>query len=256
MSLNLVTGAEPSLRVRYGRLALEERAVQCPHLGAAVRLHTGEIGDADVPGLREHMASCPCCRLLESELEQRDTRRWLAVAAALLLAIPTGWWITSQRTGPLVTPELPGLMPKGGEAVEVVDRFSVAARRADREWIVVDGDRLAAGDIVGFFASMTRPGYVLVAHVDHDRSVTLLYPAAGTASVWRDSGPDQALSDSARVGPATGCNWFVAVFSDAPVSADRVRRAVDAAERGAGCALRLTVEGARTLEVLAVDRSE
>jgi hypothetical protein len=252
MSTLVPINVEEVARARYTALQPLETESLCPNLDRTVRLLAGELKSMEA---RTHIRTCPCCRLAEQEMAEPSPGvvRWaapIALAASVLLV--STLWVT-QRQSPITLPAEPdtGLSPKGAAPVAEVDRFRVAVRRGEQEWVLQDGDILQAGDVVGFFAQTRRDGHLLVLHVDSQLEVTALHPAAGGNSAALQAGPEAALPNSARLSAsAPGCQWFVAVFSDAPLSAQSLQTTLEAN----GCELTVTAPEAHSALVKSVRR--
>ena len=91
------------------RIALQRPgASPCPGEGSLVAFCRGDLDEARSEAIREHLAGCaPCVELARDarafieavvpSAEVRPYRRWLAVAAALLVAAAAGLWMNRQR---------------------------------------------------------------------------------------------------------------------------------------------------------------
>ncbi len=247
---------EDLLRERFNDMA-DAASEDCGHLEDTALLLAGELPQNAVAHARAHATSCPTCSEAIRELDTPDRRRWkpwigpaigLAAAAALVFV--------------LIPPDAPpesdtatSLTPKGEMGVEARgDRLIVAAQRGGLRWRVRADSRLMAGDRIGLFYSAAAAGVLSVLHVDTGGAVTPLYPPGGPGAPIQ-AGDELRLPDGAAMSVAEGCEWFVGVFSDAPLDPTMIVAVLRQAARGAeGCTLSATVPGARTVDVLAVQR--
>ncbi|MCA9519270.1 MAG: hypothetical protein KC635_30250, partial [Myxococcales bacterium] len=129
------------------------------------------------------------------------------------------------------------------------DRLALVVRRGAHDLRVDAAAELQGGDRVGFLVSSARGGRLWVLHRAADGAATVLYPRAGEDGAALPAGDDVLVDASAHVVPdGAPCEWFVAVFADAPLREDVVRDAVAGAlppEDGGCGALHVAVPGAR-----------
>ena len=178
------------------------------------------------------------------------------VAAAAALAAALAVFVLRPTTiDPIVEP--PQLVPMGSE-----DSISLSVQRGTNRFDVSPGDILKTGDNVVIFYSTPRRSQFAVIHVDDAGETTALYPAHGQrTSVAVRSGADVALPDGARLTAGSGCEWFVAVFSDDVLDLDDVDAAASKAARAAapagdgGCRMLVDLPGARSIIALSTRRS-
>ncbi len=178
----------------------------------------------------------------------RPTLATLALAAAVLFALWRPAHLLQSDAGrSTLTPK--GAMLAHGDAV------AVAVERDGRTWRARSGEALATGDDIGVFYSTERESWLLVAHVDAAGDVTWLAPSDGASAAQQPPGRDVPLPTGARLIEATGCQWFVAVFSDDAIEPTAAAEALQAAaQRSVGCDLDVDLPEARSVRVLGIRR--
>lgn len=259
------TPLEGHLRAHYAALQRDEEQADCPELQSLALALAEEAEPGDRKRVLAHAAGCaPCSAVMLSSaslgLNDQPAQRppvtlpramgvgVLAIAAALLLVVrPTPVTVSLQSF------EEPELRLKG--AAPSGDSLVVAAQRGGRQWRVEYGDSLREGDLIGLFYSARRSGYLMVAYVEGTGKVTPLYPAVGVTSAPVEAAGSRSLRTGGVMKGGTGCEWFVAVFSEAPLDRARVHRELsDLQARSSGCLLQPTIPGARSVAAVLIRR--
>lgn len=232
--------------------------------GASIVAEAGRRGAQGERAELQVVGSAPRGQGADAARRGRTSVRWgrlLALAAAGLLAGGAALLLSRPADGPLT--------PKGGpdgDGVEVVgvhggedaaDALHVAVMRDGVAFRASAGARVVEGDVLRLFHSSRAPGFLLVVNVDAAYERTVLLPHEGERSAPIAAGAEVALPGGALVGEGSGCEWLIAVFSDAPLAVDAVDAAI-AEARAVGdpgaCELRVAVPGARTVAVVPVRR--
>ncbi len=178
--------------------------------------------------------------------------RWKALAIAASALVVLGASLTLYRLGHIdrETPPSDEMAVKGS-----ADSFFVGVSRGPHRFIADPLDRLEVGDRLGMFYSAEMSGRLMVVNRDASGEISLLYPAGGKASGPVSAGKEISLSDGALVRDGSGCEWIIAVFSDAPLLFSDVTGAVKQAETDdKTCKIKLEVPGARTVRTLPFQR--
>ncbi|MFT7622805.1 MAG: hypothetical protein ACI9WU_001980 [Myxococcota bacterium] len=268
---------ETLLADRYASLAAEPDCDRLEDLSMLLSGHSDESLTADMTG---HLQSCDPCsatviahataggmdrtarpeRTIEraprisawrSRLQGAAVGALVAALAFLVLRPPARELAPPAQE---LAPPASTLVPKVAHA-PATDRLSVAVKRDEQRWRLVPGERLIAGDTIALFYSTDSAGHLTVVHVDSAGEPTLLAPAGEANAMAMDVGRDVMLADGGVLEDGEGCEWFVAVFSDEPLSVGAVERAVRDAERDDdACVLNAEVPGARALVNLPVRR--
>ena len=127
----------------------------------------------------------------------------------------------------------------------------MAIQRGDAKYKLRPMARIKRGDIIGLFYSATKTGYIAVFSHDQARRTTLLYPSRRTESASIAAKHQAPLPDGAVVEQGTGCEWFVAVFSDKPLSLKTLSAQIAESHHvNNSCNLILDIKDARTVRVL------
>ena len=182
-------------------------------------------------------------------IESHPTWRFVAIAAAILLLILSSFLVVSKLSS---VSTVESMATKSGS-----DRIYVAARRRDSEFLVRSMDRLEKGDQIGLFYSTEKSGYLMVLNLDEAGTVNRLYPVRGSKSARVEAGTKVPLPDGGLVETGAGCEWFIAVFSDVPLSQSEMNASLSAARMAPvvlDCHLDITIPQARTVEILPVRR--
>lgn len=274
---------EAHLRHFYRAAAASQ---ECEGLWLLAQTEAGCATEETLRQAREHLDTCSHCaevaelsaalagpvRLSGERPATRErravarARRWivpgaasLAVAAAWMMAvIPRGekpMESTLVAKGGSDVPSLETGVSVEGPSVEgsSVDGFSVALERRGVVRLLQGGEVLVAGDVLGFFTTSPRGGYVGVFAVDGAGRVTTLYPADGTA-VMQPFGPGekQPLPDGATVDAGGTCHAIVAVVADAPMALDGVAQQLRLAlpPSPPACAFAPALNGVRAVRVV------
>ena len=127
-------------------------------------------------------------------------------------------------------PAKPTITAKGGP------RLSIFARRADRVFGVRDGGTLRAGDRLRFVVSGAGHPFVLIASVDGAGRASIYYPPRSDASASLAKGSNE-LPGSVELDDVLGSERLYAVFSDSPMRAADVLRALSGAPTDAASSL-------------------
>ncbi len=187
--------------------------------------------------LEVYVRTLPAVR---GRLAPRPVRKapWLApifavagLAAAALVLVPRDREHPAPPPGAMA---LPGV--KGPGALQVF------ARRQSRVFAVEEGTRLAAGDAIRFFVDPGAADYVLVGSIDGAGQANLYYPYDGHESVRVAAGRRVEVPGSIILDSAPGPERLFAIFSRAPLSAERVRTALQQLAAGGPEAIRRTRE--------------
>ena len=174
-------------------------------------------------------------------------RQWLLAGAAAVLALGllSPWQSLRFRDE---TDGQDTLTLKGAAA----DLLHLAVRRHGEALRLKAGESLQDGDIVGFFYSSPRAGYLVVLGVTQGKGAVVLYPSSGSYSGVVGSGSDVALPTTGVVEQQGQCEWIVGVFSDEPLPLASLRDGATEAARAANakCNLAWHPASARTVVVL------
>lgn len=213
------------------------------------RLLLGSMPAAEEQQSRAHLEACASCR---QALEENRAARQHFEARLFARTLPAVE-ARLQRPGLLArlgsllrSPKL--LAPAGALALALlllVPRpatdadlrikggpiFQLFALRQDSVLKVRPETRLAAGDRIRFVVEAPKAGFLLVASVDGAGKVSLYFPPEGAQSAAVGAGRTE-LPGSIELDDAPGPERLFAYFSDAPLPADEVTRAL-AAEPGA-----------------------
>jgi hypothetical protein len=158
-----------------------------------------------------------------------------AIAALVLVSLPALLPVSSD----------PELVPKGMD-----DRLEVAAQRGEERFRLRPNDSIRAGDRLGFFYSARSPGYLAVISVDDEGVFSILQP-----STHIQIGEEVPLPNGAVADEGTGCEWIVAVFSEASIPIGELRKQIESAPRTAeSCELVPAISRARSVRVIPLTR--
>ena len=243
-----------------GRARAEAHLQACADCAAALELlgglpEPGSADAADAPpsrpdqaGAPEDGASAPAAR--PPAWHRRPASLALAAAASALLVVAAGLLLSPN--GPdLHTAPGAGLVPKGAG-----DQLALAVQRGAERFTARPGDRLLEGDRIGLFYWAAQDGYLAVLHLDEQGRTTLLSPAGGDGSAAIAAGSEGRLPDGGVVEGGAGCEWLIAVFSDAPLPLEAMLGPIRAApNKGPLCRpFRLAIPDARSVRVFPVAR--
>ena len=136
------------------------------------------------------------------------------------------------------------LTPKGRD-----DRLEIAVQRGEARFRVRPNDRIATGDQLGFFYTAPSAGHLALLTMDENGKVEVL--SNGTIR----AGSEIALPDGAIADEGSGCEWIIAVFSNAALSLSDVESQIAGATReSSGCRLEPVVSNARSVRVIPLVR--
>lgn len=199
----------------------------------------------DVDRAKEHLSGCSSCQARWSELEEDKARfeqyvfprtvsrieeraharsllerlgeRWrvllpaLGLAAAALVAVVATPWAAEEE---------PYLGVKGGGAA-----MEVVAHSGGGQFAVKSGARLRPKDRIRFVVEPAGAKYLLIASKDGQGNVTVYHPYDGRQSAAVGPGR-QELPGAIELDEVLGPERLLAIFSDAPLSADEVKQAL------------------------------
>ena len=172
----------------------------------------------------------------------------LPVAAAVLLLFGVTRLFGPERTE---TTRAVSILSVKGEG----DRFIVAVARGAARFVAEPLTRIETDDRLGMFYTTTRGGYLMVLSRDRSGKVLLLHPSGSEMSAPIVVGENISLKEGAIAEPGSGCEWIVAVFSDAPLI---FKEAAEAVESGRPsdreCGLDIQIAGARRIDILPLRR--
>ena len=131
------------------------------------------------------------------------------------------------------------------------DNLIVAVERAGKVFTADYLDTLKTGDRLGLFYTASAPGYLAVLSRDAKGDTAVLYPSGKAVSAPVQAGEKKSLPDGAVVDEGSRCEWIVAVFSDAPLSLEKLRHIVaNAKATDSQCRLSFGIPQARTVNTL------
>jgi hypothetical protein len=194
----------------------------------------------------KHLSDCSLCRQAMLMLAAEPS----APVAKTASAWHHWFWIATSVAAMcllvLALPQDTPLQIKGSK-----DRFEVMLSRDGAVLHVTPQTQLRTGDRLTFFYSTKRPGYLNLLAVD----------AAGKSNVLFSgeiaSGLNTPLSNGGIASPGIGCEWFVAVFSDSPltIQTQTLSELATLAQRtDKACNFKPFIVGARNVSVLPVRR--
>jgi len=203
----------------------------CPESKRIALYAAGELEPEERAAFDSHLAGCASCRedlaefgMVASIWERAapaGRRPWLLrlpLAAGLAAAALAAVVLLTVR--PPLTATDP-LKPKGPW------QLHVAIERAGRAHRAAPGELLKEGDHLGFFYSAESPGFLAVVSADLSGEIVRLHPTAQDFSAPVAAGREVRLSAGAALGPARGCEWIVALFSNKPFAEPATREALE-----------------------------
>ncbi len=163
--------------------------------------------------------------------------RWLALAAAVLLAVGTGVYLGIPRT-----PDPSSVVQfKGGKHINFtifVGRDGAPARPRR------EAEPLYPGDVIRFGVAGAQSGYLYIANLDGENRFTRYYPADKPASAPVLKSERQILEGSIVLDEYLGPELIIIFWSKQPLDDATVRRAVTRAfDRAGGELERVEVAG-------------
>ncbi|MFT7624137.1 MAG: hypothetical protein ACI9WU_003324 [Myxococcota bacterium] len=248
---------ERLLRLRHA--SLDPSDVLCGELDLVSAAIAGELADPERGRQLEHARRCSTCRLAieaSGDLHRLRRRLKLQVAAAGSVALALAASLLLLMRPPLVSlsePERPQLTAKGAQPPDLI-LVEVGVRRGTTEGVVEPGDHLQTGDLVGFLYTAARPVHLAVAYVDAERETTWLYPSGGASPPLLPAAARTALPGAGQLSEASGCAWFVTVWSDGPFALDSVEHAIRQARTDSKCSLDIDSPGPIETALLSVYR--
>ena len=93
--------------------------------------------------------------------------------------------------------------------------MAIAVERGGERFTAREGDRLQAGDRLGFFYSASKPGYLAFFNLDASGKASVLFPSGAQKSGRIEAGQERPLVDGGVVRGGDPCEWLVAFFSGA-----------------------------------------
>ncbi len=190
----------------------------------------GLLSAAELSSFRGHVSTCVTCREGLSGVGPSVTRqrRWALLGSVALVACALGLsWHFHRRAEAAVAPGAPF-------------SFWVAAAREGKPFRVEESTALDTGDNLAFFYSAARDGHLAIVYLEERGPPTWLFPANGESSAPVHANENHPLADGAVLTEPSGCEWLLALYSEAPVSRDQVLSAAAQAREGRrGCALSL-----------------
>jgi hypothetical protein len=132
--------------------------------------------------------------------------------------------------------------------------LELAVERGGRRFVLEPSGELLPDDRVGFFYSAPRAGHLAIVHRDEAGQAAIMFPAGAGAGVSAQifQGREVALPDVALIERGSGCEWFVAIFSESPLALADLLARVSSAPVGAECRLEVRIVGASSIHVLPV----
>jgi len=203
------------------------------------------------PALREaaeqHLSNCSLCR---------QAMLILAAEPAIGVVEPKNFWphwlwiatsVAAVCLLVLVWPQDTPLQIKGGS-----DRFEVMLSRDGAVLHVIPQMQLHTDDRLSFFYSAQRSGYLKLIAVDAAGKSNLLFSGEII------SGLNMPLSRGGIASPGIGCEWFVAIFADAPLPIKDEDLALQlttlAQHTNKMCSFKPSIVGARNVFILPIRR--
>lgn len=262
--INTLKAVETILRNRPGAdLRAHEEEIE-----SLAKVITGVADEETKARVDKHLEGCAECREVLVTLQWADSPatnldpeissdrpepasraartglRWAAVSAAAAMVIGFAWLLSTldDKTPPTDAPM--GL--KGTD-----DNLTLVVGRGASRCILKPLDTLATNDQIGLFYSTLHDGYLLVFALDDNGETSLLFPAGMAESAPIAPGENRSLPDGALVEAGSGCEWIVGVFSDMPLQASEVARAIEDRTQAEGrCGIEIAVPAARTVKIL------
>jgi hypothetical protein len=205
------------------------------------RFAAGEASRDEERVFRQHLAQCAQCQENLELLRQWDQEQ-SRLAAHQKTAGPLR--LFGLVLGPLAIAATllmlvlrPSIAPDGDAQYKIKGTYAlhVAVQRGTQRFGGVSGADFAAGDVLGFFYTAPKAGYMYLMFADEADTVSTIYPTG--RPVLLPAGVEVALPNGAVLEPGHGCEWIVAVFSSQAVELEDIKQALlqALAVRGEGC---------------------
>lgn len=200
---------------------------------------------------KSHLESCPVCQKRWSELNEDKARfeqfvfpRTLAklearlAAPSLMERLRAGWKMLVPAAGAIAVASLAAAVYLGGKdrtqteddvyiGIKGTATLEVVAYRAESgQFPVKPGTVLRPKDKLKFVVNTAGAKYLLIASRDGAGAFTVYHPFGATQSAQVEPGRLE-LPNSIELDDVIGAERLVAVFSDAPVSAETVKAALE-----------------------------
>ena len=245
----------------------------CPDLESVALTLSGHANAAEIGIANRHLEQCGACRealLVLSDLTAKGVvpplvvpptahatgrNRWTIsfstqkalLAAAAMIALAVGAYFAWPEKSTLPDADL---VVKG-----TGDELFVGIRRDAAEFLVRPGQKLVEGDQVGLFYSTEASGYLAIYNLDDTGAATLIYPAGQTRSARISAKRRAPLPDGAEVGKGSGCEWFIAIFSDSEFDLETTAQTLEQAKLSSPpCALKVDLPVARSVRIVPLTR--
>jgi hypothetical protein len=231
----------------------------------------GNADPEEIKAAGEHLKICPSCTQTSRLLRELDSEKCLnpfrqklsdivgyfrlsapklvlsVAGLLLLLGIGILWWNYSH---PVKTQNQEVAFSIKGNK----DTIDVAIQRGNVQFKAKRGDTFVQGDLLGFFYSASKPGYLALFHLDRSGNTSVLFPIGKSQSQKIEAGAEIPLPDGAVASAMKDYEWLVAVFSEDPLSLssmDEILRR-SAAHSSSDGAIQVSIPEARTLWIFPI----
>ncbi len=209
-------------------IAAREPAQAHPHLQACERCRARLEGFASAQRQSSVLVSKMIARATPPERARQGWWRSPGLKVALALCAALLIWV--------VLPKPQATAPNGVRAKGSGLRFVV--QRRGRIEPGISGARFWAGDALRFLVTASGPSYLFLVGVEaRSGKISAYHPFGGTQCVRVAQGAERALEGSLVLDASSEDEYFLAVFSQAPLSLTRIQAAIEATKTSQGYTL-------------------